>query len=869
VTFSFNGKPVEARDGDSVASALYRSGRRIFSRSFKYHRPRGLLCMSGKCPNCLMNVDGAPNVRTCVTPAREGMQVRHQNAWPSLEQDYLSIAQRFDWLMPVGWYYKVFTDPQSWHFVEPFIRRVAGLGDVPAPGSSSAEYEHAYMHAVIGGGPSGMAAAIEAAGRGEQVILIDDQPALGGHLRYRKNAGAPLDLQSSSVQVINPAYCFGLYEGGLLGIVQSNPHSEAVERLIHVRAKRIVVATGVYEAPLPFKNNDLPGVMLSSAVERLIQLHGIAPGKRTVVIGAGPRAEEVGADLRSAGVEVVAIVAAESVIAARGSGKVTGIRTREGQLACDLIVVCGHRVPDAGLITQAGGRITWDAGRGAFVPADLPPHITAVGEVTGVDLAPAASLPPPAPAFDKRIFVCFCNDVTSQDLQQGVAEGFDRIETLKRYTTATMGPCQGKMCQLPAIGLCAHQTGRSMGDTGSTTARPPNPSVTLGALAGPKHHPIRRTPMHYEQDALGAVWLDMGDWKRSRFFKSAACHGEKQCVEEEYRAVRERVGLIDVSTLGKLDIKGSDTGKLLDKVYTNRFSDLRPGQVRYSVICDETGVMLDDGTISRLSQDHWFITTTTGNLDFVQQWLEWWLAGSRWDVHVTNVTGGMASVNLAGPKARDTLKKLTACDLETKAFPYMRCREAQVAGVPALLMRIGFVGETGWEIHVPAESGPSLWNALLEAGAEFGVRPFGVEAQRLLRLEKRHVIVGVDTDALTNPFEAGMTWVVKFDKEDFIGKAALQRMEKQAPKQTLVGFVMTDDALPEDGAAILVDGQLAGRVTSARYSPVNRKAIGLAWTPTSVAREGAEIDVRVPGRLAKARVTQQAFYDPEGARLRQ
>jgi sarcosine oxidase subunit alpha len=877
VIFSFNGKPVEAREGDSVASALYRSGRRIFSRSFKYHRPRGLLCMRGKCPNCLMNVDGAPNIRTCVTAARAGLRVRSQNAWPSLERDCLSIAQRFDWLMPVGWYYKVFTDRQSWRAVEPFIRRVAGLGDAPEPGSSNLEYEHAYMQAevaVIGGGPSGLAAAIEAGARGEQVILIDDQPALGGHLRYRKNAAALLDSlngelrQSASVQTIYPAHCFGLYEGGLLGIVQSNPHPGAAERLIHLRAKRVVVATGVYEAPLTFENNDLPGVMLSSAVERLIHLHGIAPGKRAVVIGAGPRADEVVADLRGPGVEVVGIVAAESVIAAHGSGQVRGIRTRGGQLACDLIVVCGHRVPDAGLITQAGGRIKWDAGRGAFIPADMPSHISAVGEVTGVDLVPAISLPPPAPDFGKRVFVCVCNDVTSQDLQQGVAEGFDRIETLKRYTTATMGPCQGKMCQLPAIGICAHQTGRSMAETGSTTSRPPNPSVTLGALAGPKHHPIRRTPMHYEQDSLGAVWLDMGDWKRPRFFERASCSGERQCVEEEYRAVRERVGLIDVSTLGKLDIKGSDSGRLLDKVYTNRFSDLRPGQVRYSVICDETGVMLDDGAISRLSEDHWFITTTTGNLDFVQQWLEWWLAGSRWDVHVTNVTGGIASVNVAGPKARDTLKKLTDCDLETKAFPYMRCREARAAGVPALLMRIGFVGETGWEIHVPAESGPSLWNALIEAGAEFGVRPFGVEAQRLLRLEKRHVIVGVDTDALTNPFEAGMGWVVKLDKEDFIGRAALQRMERQASKQTLVGFVMTDDALPEDGAPILIDGKLAGRVTSARYSPINRKAIGLAWTPTSLAREGVEIDVRVPGRLAKARVTQQAFYDPEGARLR-
>ncbi len=876
--FYFDGNPVEARDGDTVASALYRSGQRIFTRSFKYHRPRGLLCLNGKCPNCMMNVDGAPNIRACVTPVREAMRVRHQNAWPSLELDCLSIAQRFDWLMPVGWYYKVFTDPKSWHAVEPFIRRVAGLGDVPEPGPSDREYEHAYMQAevaVIGGGPAGIEAAIEAGTRGEQVILIDDQPALGGHLRYRKDSGASIAAlttrllnQIPSVQVIQPAYCFGLYEGGLLGIVQSNPHPGAVERLIHLRARRVVAATGAYEAPLTFEYNDLIGVMLSSAVQRLIHLYGIAPGKRAVIIGDGSRAEEVASDLRGAGVEVAAIVSAQSVIAAQGSGQVSGIRVRDRQIACDLIVVCGHSVPDAGLITQAGGRIAWNAQQGAFAPVALPPHISAVGDVTGAGLAATAPLPPPEVAFSKRTFVCLCNDVTSQDLQDGIAEGFDRIETLKRYTTATMGPCQGKMCQLPAIGICAHQTGRSMEETGTTTARPPNPSVTLGALAGPKHHPIRRTPMHYEQDALGAVWLDMGEWKRPRYFKTASASDEKSCVVEEYRAVRERAGLIDVSTLGKLDVKGRDTGKLLDKVYTSRFSDQRPGFVRYGVICDEAGVMLDDGTISRLGDNHWFITTTTGNLDFVQQWLEWWLTGSGWDVHVTNVTGGMASVNLAGPKARDTLRKLTDCDLDTKAFPYMRCRQAQVAGVPALLMRIGFVGETGWEIHFPAESGGSLWDALLEAGAEFGIRPFGVEAQRLLRLEKRHVIVGVDTDALTNPFEAGLSWSAKLDKPDFIGKAALQRLEKQDQRQSLVGFVMLDDSLPEDGAAVLEDGKLAGRVTSARYSPLNRKAIGLAWAPVSAAREGAEIDIRVEGRLARARVTQHAFYDPEGARLR-
>ena len=398
--------------------------------------------------------------------------------------------------------------------------------------------------------------------------------------------------------------------------------------------------------------------------------------------------------------------------------------------------------------------------------------------------------------------------MSSRDLQDAIGEGFDHIETLKRYTTATMGPCQGRMCQLSAISICALETDRSMDETGTTTARPPNPSVTLGALAGARHHPIRRTPMHYEHDALGAVWMDMGEWKRPRFYKTPKSSEEKACVEEEYQAVREGVGLIDVSTLGKLDVKGRDCGKLLDKVYAGRLSDLRPGRVRYSILCDDAGIVLDDGTVSRLSDDHYFVTTTTGNLDFVEQWLQWWLAGTGWDVHITNVTGGLAAVNLAGPKARDVLAQLTDCDLKSQTFSYMACRRAKVLGIEALLMRIGFVGEIGWEIHFPAESGADLWRALLDAGRAFGIRPFGVEAQRLLRLEKQHVIVGVDTDALTNPLEAGLGGAAKLDKEDFIGRAALHRLASREPQQNLVGFLMSDDALPEDGAAILVNGEL-------------------------------------------------------------
>jgi sarcosine oxidase subunit alpha len=530
--------------------------------------------------------------------------------------------------------------------------------------------------------------------------------------------------------------------------------------------------------------------------------------------------------------------------------------------------MCGQRVPDAGLLHQAGGKLMWNQDRGAFLPADLPPNVSAAGEVAGAWLTRAMPLPPERVPFHKRAFVCFCSDVSTADLRDGISEGFDHIETLKRYTTLTMGPCQGRMCQLAGIGVCAHETGRTMAETGVTTARPPNPSVSLGALAGPRHHPVRRTPMHDAHDQSGAVWMDMGEWKRPRYYKHASCDTERSCVEAEYRAVRERVGLIDVSTLGKLDVKGRDAGKLLDKVYTNRFSDLKPGRVRYSVLCDEAGIMLDDGTISRLAEDHYFITTTTGNLDFVQQWLEWWLVGTGWDVHITNVTGGRAAVNLAGPQARDLLKTLTACDLSTKAFPYMACREADVAEVPALLMRIGFVGETGWEIHFPAEYGEYLWLKLVEAGKTFDLRPFGVEAQRLLRLEKRHVIVGVDTDALSTPYEAGMAWVAKLDKPDFIGRNALSRQAEAKPEQSLVGFIMNDDAVPQDGAAILVGGALAGRVTSSRYSPKNGKAVGLAWVAAKSAKDGAEIEIRVNGSTARARIVQEAFYDPAGERLK-
>jgi sarcosine oxidase subunit alpha len=383
----------------------------------------------------------------------------------------------------------------------------------------------------------------------------------------------------------------------------------------------------------------------------------------------------------------------------------------------------------------------------------------------------------------------------------------------------------------------------------------------MGAISGAELHPLKLTAMHYKHVELGARMMDMGEWKRPLLYTS---------VEEEYKTVREGVGIIDVSTLGRLDVKGRDAAKLLDFVYTHTFSNLKVGKSRYGVICDDAGIILDDGTVTRLSDTRYFITTTTGNIDFVEQWLTWWATAQKLDAHVTNVTAGLAAINVAGPKARDLLGKLTGINLSTEAFPYMNSAEGDVAGVPCILLRIGFVGETGWEIHFPAEYGEYFWDALLEAGKEFGVKPFGVETQRVLRLEKKHVIVGQDTDALSNPFEADMAWTVKFEKEDFIGKSALLAAQKKETERKLVGFVMSDSIVAHDGDQVFSsDGtRHIGFVTSSRLSPHLGKCVGLALLTPEYYKKGSKVRVKTGSVLSDAEVTLAPFYDPEGKRLR-
>jgi sarcosine oxidase subunit alpha len=839
--FRFEGRPASAFAGDTIGSALYADGQRVFSRSFKYHRPRGLLCCSGRCANCLMTVDGVPNVRVCVEPAREGTEVRAQNVLGSLDRDLLSVVDHAGGpFTPVGFYYRTMIRPRrAWPLYEWFLRRVAGLGRVPSSGGTR-RYDTEHRHVdvlVIGGGASGRRAASDEAADGKLVLLVDER---GG-------------FEADGYELLAPARAIGIYEGGLVPI-------DAGAVLYRVRATRIVVATGTVEQPLVFPGNDLVGVMQPGGARRLVREWSIRPGRRAAVIGADDDSLEVSSDLRLAGVEVVRLVdlrtGQPARLAATGRrGRVEKLLVDGDTVDCDLVVVSGGRQPAYSLLAQAGARVEYDPARGIFVPGTLPAGIAAVGSVTGADEPPLVPQPSYGDGTGDRCFVCLCEDVTEKDLRRAVAEGFDSIELAKRYTTVTMGPCQGKLCQLPSVRLLARETGVPEAAIGATTARPPWEPVELGLLAGRPHEPMRRSPLHFRHEQAGASMLWTGTWRRPFDYGDVAA---------EVRAVHDRLGVIDVSTLGKLVVEGPDAAELLDRLYPNRFSDLAPGRIRYGVLTTDGGRIMDDGTVARLADDLFYVTTTSTGSDAVCEWFEWWNAIWGYDADIVNVTGALAAVNLAGPQAREALAALTSADVSPEGLKYLDARELEVAGVPCLALRIGFVGELGYELHCAAGAGEHLWDVLVAAGAA----PFGLEAQRVLRLEKAHVIVGQDTDSESNLLSAGMSWLLKLDKGDFVGRFAAELVQERGIRERLVGFTMPSASLPAEGAQVVAGGRPAGRVTSARVSEQVGRTVGLAWVDPGLAREGVPIVIRIGDADATATVTLEPFYDSAGERLR-
>jgi sarcosine oxidase, subunit alpha len=938
LTFSWNGRPFPAYAGDTIVSALAAAGERVFSRSMKYHRPRGLLTASFHDPGCMVQVGDEPNVRgghRLVTP---DMRVTAQNSWPSLRFDAKAVNQLAGRFLTAGFYYKTFMRPQVlWPAYESVLRRFVNGGTV-SPDSPAARPEKRYAHPdvlVAGGGPAGLAAAVAAARAGASVLLVEEEHQLGGHLRWGGDADlaalGELERQvraEPGIEVLTDSVVLGRYDGNWIAVLERGGGPAEGERLIKARAKTLVVAPGLIERPYVVQGNDLPGVMLSTAVRRLVNLYAVRPGERAVVLSANAAGDAAVADLKRAGVEVARVEDARlggDITAITGRGGVRTVEVADGtKINCDLVVMAVGWTAPTSLLNMSGDRPVYSSQAARFFPdpARLPEDVLVTGGIagdggldelaehataTGAEAArraaivgrarslaaptredsrpadPAQASPcaetepipiPNLPVYSHpELFlgrthgiVDFSEDVSSKDLLAAVAEGFDSAELAKRFTTATMGPVQGKLESVNTVAVVARATDHSIAQTGTTTWRPPYAPVTLGALAGQPSEPVRYSPMQPWHEAHGAVPLIAGAWIRPDRYGDAAL---------EARNVRENVGIIDVTPIGKLDLRGPDVPKLLNLLYVNKWSKLEIGRVRYGVMCAEDGVVLDDGVTGRLAAEHYLMSTTSSGAATVWEWVENWLQTEHpdWRVHVTPVTTAYASINVAGPKSRQLIDRVTdGVDLSNEAFPYMNVRTGTVAGVSdSVLWRIGFTGELSYELHVPAAYGLHVWEALLAHGSDLGAAAFGVEAQRILRLEKGHFIVGQDTDGLTRGFSAGLDWAIKLDKDDFAGKPELAWQLADGIGQRLVGLQPVDGSVVPEEASLIVDGsKIAGRITSSRMSPALQRSVCLAQVDPRLAEPGTVVTVRLPsGRLIEARVMpQHAHVDPDGGRMR-
>ena len=934
--FTFEGRHYTGYVGDTVASALAANGVSLLSRSFKYHRPRGVMSLAACEANTLVEVNGIPNVFAERHVLANGDRISGQNYFGSLSFDWSAWIGMLGCFLRVGFYYRAFFRPKgAWRFWEPVIRRMAGLGRVD-PKAHHGYYDKVYLFAdvaVVGGGASGLSAAIAAAEAGRRVVIVDDNPMLGGALNYvRFDADGIRAKQErdtlvsrmatlSNIRILTAASCEGVFADNWLAIVQG-------QRLYKLRAVRVILATGAIEQPLVFRNNDLPGVMYGSAAQRLIQLYGVRPGRRAVVVTANEFGYGVALDLLGANVDVAAVLdlrrnpsegvlrsavrkrkvrieMGTTIFEALGQRYVQGVRSARlnsdgsyGEpyetIDCDLVSMSIGFAPNLALSGHAGARLIYDPRCAMHRPEGLPNGVIVAGSANQQfaldavladgsqaahsnatqqanqlidETARSVTHPWPIVAHPKgKEFVDFDEDLTLTDIHDTIVSGFDDIQLLKRYSTAGMGPSQGRHSAVNIIRLAARARGRAETDIGTTTARPPYSGESFGVLAGRSFNPVRRSAMHHRHLEAGAQMMTAGAWMRPAYY------GDKRkaqsIIASEVATVRSTAGLIDVSTLGKIEIRGPAAAEFLDRLYFTGHLKQSVGRVRYGLMTDATGTITDDGVICRLAEAHFFVTATTSGVEAVIRSMYLWNAQWRLDVDITHVSAAYAAVNLAGPESRSILAEL--CDdinLSPDAFPYMSVRNGHVADVPSRILRVGFVGELGYEIHVPAGCGECLWDRLFEVGRRRGLKPFGVEAQRVLRLEKGHIIVGQDTDGLTNPLEVGMG-SSGLSKPYFIGSAALSAHRQRGIQRKLVGFVLEDeDAVPKECHLVIEGKEIAGRVTSCIRSAAVGRVIGLAYVRPHQSDIGRTFTIRVEaGRLLKARVVSLPFYDPGNER---
>jgi sarcosine oxidase subunit alpha len=882
VSFTFEGRSFTGYAGDSIASALAANGQWMLSRSFKYHRPRAAMSFAGTDANTLVQVGSEPNVAADLTPLADGMKITAQNVSGSLDHDRDAILAVFARFLPVGFYYRTFMGPtrNAWlKLWEPLIRAKAGLG-VIAPDAPPITVDKATLHcdvAVIGGGPAGMRAALDAAGTGVDVVLVDDQPVLGGHLAYGPDPAEAEALAAEvtarpGIRVQSDTVCSGLFEDNWLALART-------DRLWRMRAERVVLATGGIDQIAVFRNNDLPGIVTAGGARRLLHHYGVAPGRRVVVLAATSEGYAVARELRAAGIPVGAIidpvpggcgtapediaVIAGGIDAAIGSHHITGVHVAGQELRCDALVVAAGHMPAWHLPCQAGARLRVGADSFGFDLEDPTISLAGVLADQGCDQPAMLSLDPHAKGKD---FVDLDEDLQIKDIRNAIREGYSELELVKRFSTVGMGPSQGRHSALPTARIVASQTGRDLEQIGVTTARPPTAPETLGALAGPHTRAERCSALDRVHRDLEADMRPVGTWWRPYLYG----RGDRDtCIIDEVRAVREGAGVLDVSTLGKLEVRGPDAGAFLDRIYTMAHAKQPIGKVRYCLMLNEMGTVIDDGVALRLAEDRFYVTATTGAVGRVYADMAFWNAQWRMDVDVVNLTAGFAALNITGPKARAVVGDLPGdMDFSRDSFAYLTGRSGTVAGIPVHAMRIGFTGELSFELHCPASRAQDLWDAVMAAGQPHGLRPYGLEASRILRLEKGHILIGQDTDALSSPHDLGFDWAISKKKPFFIGKRALEMRQRLGPSRKLAALSFAAGvAVPGESCLVLKGGDPVGHVTSSAQSPTLGHGIALAFVAADDAVPGGRVQIRGrDGRMIEGTVCDHAFFDPEGKR---
>ena len=977
ISFKFDGKTYYGFKGDTLASALIANNVHLVGRSFKYHRPRGIMTSGSEEPNAIVQLNPnsnitEPNARATEIEIYEGLEASSQNCWPSVNFDIGGINNFLAPLFPAGFYYKTFMWPKSfWKKYEFFIRHSAGLGKSPTTKDPD-KYDHRNIHCdvlVVGAGISGILAAKNAAKNNFKTLLLDEKNELGGSTVYETNEFNKINNNPASLWLkkeINELkniknleiktrtsvaayhqYNYLLARENLTDHLEKKDKKDKIrQRLLKIRAKKVILATGALERPLIFNNNDRPGIMLSSAIKKYSNFYGVACGTKNVFFTNNDSAYESALSLHNKGIKVEAIIDirensdakilkkindagikiywAHTIVDTKGykrlsnvsvmklSNDGTSVTGNKITIYCDCLGIAGGWTPAVHLHTQSGSKLIFDDNRKIFIPKANTSELISVGSCAGdfeiseiiknlnqkiknflninktdfenIDFENDNEtskrniwlLPSDRPIGKTKPFVDYQNDATAKDIKLALREGFRSIEHVKRYTTTGMGTDQGKLGNMHALGIIADTAGVKMGELGTTTFRPPYTPLTFGTIVGRNvgkfFDVFRRTPMNDWHIKNKAEFENVGQWKRAWYYpnKNETMH---EAVQRESRAARQSAGLLDASTLGKIDIQGSDASEFLNRVYTNSWSKLAIGKCRYGLMLNEDGMVYDDGVTTRLGENHYIMTTTTGGAANVLSKLEDYLQ-TEWpelEVYLTSVTDHFATASLCGPNSKKILKKIIPdLDLSDDNFPHMSFKEVTINKIKCRVMRISFTGEQSYEINTPASYGEAIWKKCIEAGKEFNITPYGTETMHLLRAEKGFIIVGQDTDGTMTPIDLQMDWIVSKKKYDFIGKRSLYRSDtiKENRKQ-LVGLLTEDpNIVLEEGAQIVSElnqkpVEMLGHVTSSYFSPNLNKSIALAVVKDGKNMRGKKLFIPMENKNISVTVSNTIFYDEE------